>query len=435
MVPVRAAVVVLCALASAPACGGGRNAGASPDAAGVIAPAADTGAPTEAATGPVSDPSAPPNRRAPEIEGRGADDAPADPATRDAYGDAMIRGEAALYSGHFELGRVAYLEAMELRPDSTAPALGALRSMVIEGHAEARGDIADRIRQKIATYAEQADTQGASNLLAARLALALGDTGTALDEARLAVHQMPELGVAWRVLGEAAMAAELWGEAVESLQTAVSLGLQAEAGSWERLADAFDELGETDAAVDAARQALKMTGRDKHARRRRLNLLACVLKHAGDLDGATEAAERARELGPDDPAVLHNLGALAQARNEPDKALALWQQATAAVPVPTTLWRMGKLLLELDRPNDALTAFKKAAANLARWSWPESTRWLPAYEVGKLFARANLYKEAIGWFEDAQREARTADATREIVSWLGYVKTLSVDEQSSTAQP
>ncbi|PKN58032.1 MAG: hypothetical protein CVU56_07770 [Deltaproteobacteria bacterium HGW-Deltaproteobacteria-14] len=399
------------------------------------APAAAVDAPVEAATGPVGDPSAQPNRRAPEIEGHGADDAADDPATRDAYGDAMIRGEAALYSGRFEQARVAYLEAMELRPDSTAPALGALRSMVIEGHAEARGDIAERIRHKIASYAERADTQGAANLLAARLALALGETGTALDEARLAVHQMPELGVAWRVLGEAAMAAELWGEAVESLQTAVSLGLQAEAGSWERLADAFDELGETGAAVDAARQALKMTGRDKHARRRRLNLLGCVLKHAGDLEGATDATEQARALGPDDPAVLHNLGALAQARSEPDKALALWQQATKEVAVPTTLWRMGKLLLELDRPNDALIAFKKAAANLARWSWPESTRWLPAYEVGKLFARANLYKEAIGWFEDAQREARTADATREIVSWLGYVKTLSVEDASAAVQP
>jgi len=434
----RAATVVLVAAGALAA--GCRSAADTPEPIGAdaasVAPPSVAEVEQEVGDGAVplpSEPSAPTNRRPPEIEGHRSDDITHDDATRDAYGKAMIEGEAALYSGRFEDARLAYLEAMELRPDSTSPALGALRSMVIEGHAEARGDIADRIRQKIAEYESRPETQGAANLLAARLALALGDTGTALDEARLAVHQMPELGVAWRVLGESAMAAELWGEAVESLQTAVALGLQAESGTWERLADAFDELGETSAAVDAAEQALEMTGRDEHAQRRRLNLLACVLKHAGDLDGAEAAAEKARALGPDDPAVLHNLGTLAQARDEPDKALELWEKATAKIPVPTTLWRMGKLLLQLDRPNDALKAFQRSAANLARWGWPESTRWLPSYEVGKLYARAEMYKEATGWFEDAQREARTAEATREIVSWLGYVKTLSVEDAAANA--
>lgn len=400
------------------------------------AAAADTAAAIAAPDATLADdptaPAVPTNRRPSEEEGRadtGEDEA--NPAR--AFDDAMVRGEAALYSGRFEDARLAYLEAMELAPESTAPALGALRSMVIEGHAEARADIAARIRHKIETQRAKPETLGASYLLGARLALALGETGTALDEARLAVTQMPDLGVAWRVLGEAAMATEAWGEAVEALQTAVSLGLTAESGTWERLADCFDELGEVDSAVDAARQALDMTGGDAHARRRRLNLLAAVLKHAGDLEGARRAVDDALALGPDDPAVLHNVGAIAQAEGRPDAALAAWEKATASVPVPQTLWRAGRLLLELDRPGDALKAFQRAAAHLARWGWPDSTRWLPAYEVGKLFARAERPKEAIGWFEDALREARTAEATREIVSWLGYVKTLAVDAAPAEA--
>jgi len=379
----------------------------------------------------VPQPATPHNRRPSETEGRTAP-APR-PGDDDDHVAAMIEGDAALYSGRFEDARVAYLEALELRPDAMAPVLGALRAMVLGGHAEARADLAARVRRRVEEHLGHHDTRGAGHLLAARLALALGETGEALDEARLAVQFMPDLGVAWRVLGEASMAAELWPEAVEALHIAVDLGLQAEAGTWERLADALDEVGHTEGAIRAAREALAQTGADPHAQRRRLNLLGVVLKHAGELEAAGEAFEEARALGPDDPAVLHNIAALAEELNRADEALELYFRATEETPVPTTLWRKGKLLLTVDRPNDALRAFTRAAANLARWSWPESTRWWPAYEVGKLYARANHHRLAIGWFEDALREARDAEAAREITSWLAYVRVMVTDETAGAS--
>lgn len=379
-------------------------------------------APVDAAA---SDPprDANPNRRPSEEEGRSADAGTSEDL--DAFDEAMRLGDAELYSGQYEDARVHYLRAMELRSDSMAPALGALRAMVIGGQADARREIADRIQKKVDRLTNLEETRGSGYLLAARLALALGDTGRAIDSAHLAVEELPEMGVAWRVLGEAALAAEHWDEAVSSLQTAIMLGLEAEAGTWERLADALDELGELDAAEDAARQAIGMTGSDPHAKRRRLNLLAVIEKHRGDLEDASKTAEEARLLGPSDPAVLHNLGAIAEARNQLDDAVAFYQRAVVDTPVPTTLWRLGKLLLDLDRPDDALAAFKRAAANLDRWAWPQSLRWQPAYEVGKLYARAEHCADAIGWFDDALREARTTDATREIMSWLGYCRVLA----------
>ncbi len=365
-----------------------------------------------------ADPS--PNRRPSEDEGRR--EADTTEAEVDAFDDAMRLGDAALYSGNYEVARMEYLRAMELRIDSMSPALGAIRAMVIEGQAEARTQIAERIERKVKQLIESEPTAGSGWLLAARLALADRDPGAALDAAHLAVEALPEMGVSWRVLGEAAMAAEHWGEAVDALQMAVALGLEAEAGTWERLADAQDELGDLEAAEKSARAAVEMTGADPHARRRRLNLLAAILKHRMNLEDAGKVAEQARSYGPNDPAVLHNLAAIAEAKNRPDEALALYQQAVLEVPVPMTLWRMGRLLLALDRPQDALTAFKRAAGNLARWSWPLTDRWLPAYEVGKLYARAELWPDAIGWFEDALREARTADAIREVQSWLAYAR-------------
>lgn len=392
------------------ACGGGRGPGAAdPD----VGPGADASV-LEASGQPA------PNRRESEAEGRQEDSA--SDVVVDQFDEQMRLGDAALYSGRFEAAREHFLRAMDLRVDSMAPALGAIRAMVAPGQADAREQIRARIEVKIGKLMEREDTIGSAWLLSARLALALHDPGRALDAAHLAVAELPEVGVSWRVLGEAALAAEHWGEAVDAFQTAVSLGLEAEAGTWERLADAFDELGDLQGAERAARQAVEMTGKDTHAKRRRLNLLAVILKHRGDLEGAAKVASEARMLGPDDPAVLHNLATIAEARNRPEEALELYERAIAGAPVPMTLWRLGRLQLELDRPNDALASFMRAAGNLERWTWPSSQRWMPAWEVGKLFARANRWQDAIGWFEDALREARSADAIREIQSWLAYAR-------------
>ncbi len=53
-----------------------------------------------------------------------------------------------------------------------------------------------------------------------------------------------------------------------------------------------------------------------------------------------------------------------------------------------------------------------------RWSWPASTRWWVSFDLGKLYAKARLNKRALDWFGDALTEARDADATRKIRSWI-----------------
>jgi len=145
-------------------------------------------------------------RRPPEPEGR----EPSEPPLRavDAFEREMRLGDAAIYSGRFEEARKHFLRAMELRPESMSPALGAVRSMIIKGHAETRQEIAQRIRRRVNRLRAEDASRGSEHLLAARLALALGENGAALDAAYLGVLELPELGAAWRVLGEAAMADE-----------------------------------------------------------------------------------------------------------------------------------------------------------------------------------------------------------------------------------
>jgi tetratricopeptide (TPR) repeat protein len=289
----------------------------------------------------------------------------------------MRLGDAELYSGRFEAARDHFLQAMALRPDSMSPALGAVRAMQIRGGADARREIADRVARRAAALARDSATSGSGLLLKARLSLALGEPREALDAAYLAVLELEEVGAAWRVLGDAAMADEHWSDAVRALRRALELGVQAEAGTWERLADALDELGEQTAAVDAARKAVALTGADPHARRRRLNLLAVTLKHDGQLEEAQEALDQAALLGPDDPAVLHNQGAFAEARGELDAAHAFYARALAATPSPMVLWRVGKLHLKRDELEAAVSAMTRAAGLMDRWLWPLSLRWQP----------------------------------------------------------
>jgi tetratricopeptide (TPR) repeat protein len=405
------------------ALGGCRSQPAQPDAGGSGAEA----------RGGAASPQAQASRRRPrEEEGRLEREVP--PRELSDYDRAMIEGDAAIYSGRFDRAREQYLRAMELAPDRTSAALGALRTMAVAGHGEERAGIEQRIQLKIAEYRERPETIGASWLLSARLAIALLEAGEAIDRARLAVEKLPELGVAWRVLGEAAMINEQWGQAVDAFRRAAALGLGAQSGTWERLADALDEQGEQAQAAQAARRALELTGGDRHARRRRLNLLAAIEHHAGDLSAAQRAVDNALALGADDPATLHNVGVIAEARGDQEAALRNYRLALTQVPVPMTAWRMGHLLLELDRRQEALEAFTQAAAHLDRWTWPRSTRWWPAYDIGKLYAHASKLRDSIGWFEDALREARTARAIREVQSWLAFARVQS-DPDAPMPQP
>ncbi|MDP6943876.1 MAG: hypothetical protein QF464_06960, partial [Myxococcota bacterium] len=64
--------------------------------------------------------------------------------------------------------------------------------------------------------------------------------------------------------------------------------------------------------------------------------------------------------------------------------------------------------------------FTAAAAHLDRWTWPRSTRWWPAFDVGKMYAKNGHEKTAVTWFEDALRETDTGTAARTVRSWLSY---------------
>ena len=126
------------------------------------------------------------------------------------------------------------------------------------------------------------------------------------------------------------------------------------------------------------------------------------------------------------------MATLAEAKGNLDEALILYLRALEQGANPMSSWRYGHLLLKLDRPQEALEAFTASAGQLERWTWPRSTRWWPAFEVGKMYAKNGHEKAAVPWFENALREASNPSDVRSVRSWLSFSR---VKSGTYTPQP
>ncbi|MFT5485452.1 MAG: tetratricopeptide (TPR) repeat protein [Paracoccaceae bacterium] len=94
-------------------------------------------------------------------------------------------------------------------------------------------------------------------------------------------------------------------------------------------------------------------------------LIEAAAQHqrAGRFDEAEECYRAALGLGPDNPGVLHNLGALVARRGEPSTALDLFDRLLAAEPYYASAhFNRGNALWALNRQDDAIQAFRAVVA-------------------------------------------------------------------------
>lgn len=169
------------------------------------------------------------------------------------------------------------------------------------------------------------------------------------------------------------------------------------ARAWLLLGQAHDRLGARDAAVAAYRAALaavprgdpdRVKPRASEALRRRPDPRAAEAyrrslegwRHLqrGELDPAAEALSRAAALNPADPVLRYRLGRLHLALHQPDEALAQFTQAIAARPAPPPAL-LAASLLEAARLTEsrgdgkrALDLYQRAAA--VRGAAPDTRR-------------------------------------------------------------
>lgn len=94
-------------------------------------------------------------------------------------------------------------------------------------------------------------------------------------------------------------------------------------------------------------------------------LIVAAAEHqqAGRLEDAERAYRNALVLDADNPGILHNLGALVARRGDPSAALDLFDRLLAAEPYYASAhFNRGNALRALDRPDDAIQAFRAVAS-------------------------------------------------------------------------
>ena len=126
-------------------------------------------------------------------------------------------------------------------------------------------------------------------------------------------------------------------------------------------------LGQTDAAIDAFRAALRVEPGNAAAH----NNLGSALRAAGEADAAEAAFGRALDLRPDYSEALNNLGLLHRDRGQADKAEAAFARAAAARPGNAEAQtNLGNMLQEAGKADTAATAYRRALE--ARPDYPDA---------------------------------------------------------------
>ncbi len=244
--------------------------------------------------------------------------------------------------------RAALAGARLLR--SVAPAESTpLYEMVLErypAHAEAAEALSDR-------YATESRWHDLVRLIRGRMAGTTDQTRRARDHLRLA-----------QILGE-----RLGDHAAAKSELEQACALDPElAGGFEALAEVQISLGEATQAMrslDTAASRYADKG-DPRGEARAHTRAAELWRELGDPTRAEERFQRALELAPGQLEPLRGAAALAEARGDFDRAIALWNRVIEAGPHPSeelALYscELGRSLLDAGDPEAALPALTRAA--------------------------------------------------------------------------
>jgi tetratricopeptide (TPR) repeat protein len=132
------------------------------------------------------------------------------------------------------------------------------------------------------------------------------------------------------------------------------------------LAEALDEAGENEKAIQAAQSALRGNSDQEHlslGEQAKLHyLLGCSFRRAGQLDQAIHHLSEARRLSPEVADIYLELGRTHEERRQHDQALNIYQQAITAIPNDyRAYYRIGVALKECKDYQGAEKMLRQAA--------------------------------------------------------------------------
>ncbi len=118
--------------------------------------------------------------------------------------------------------------------------------------------------------------------------------------------------------------------------------------------------GDTSKAGREARRLTKMVPNEADA----WQLRAMIAQQTEAHEGAAKYLRRARQLKPNDPTILINLGGLNREIGKPEEAMECYRQCLAQQPnSPDAAYNLGAVLLDLDRFGEAETVIRTGLAS------------------------------------------------------------------------
>ncbi len=263
-------------------------------------------------------------------------------------------GGVLVQEGRMAEARQSFEKSLEHLP-GYAPSLEKILDMdLAEKRFAAAGD---RVQNMMLKYPKSAGPW----LFRAKICLAQND----LEGAEAALHKAidldPNLSTAYLLLARIYMAANHSKQALDEL-TALAAKTNS-LPAMMQIALIHESLKEYDDARDEYAKILAIDPKFTSA----LNNLAYLYcEKLGQLDKASEAARRARDLAPDDPSVADTLGWIIFKQGDYQSALALLEESAEQQAAPPTVeYHLGMAHYMLDEEEPARVAFQHAVAAAA----------------------------------------------------------------------
>lgn len=242
---------------------------------------------------------------------------------------------------------------------------------------------------------------GSEAAVLARLLISAGDNASAIDLLRrLSERQNPagprwarlDLALSYLMAGNYEKAAAQSQTLIEAPQFARAPGEEA-ASAWSVIGIAKARIGQSDAAVDAFRQAAKL---DSHREEHWLNLTR-ELMASNRFAEAISAAQEALKSNPESYALHLRLGAAYLSSDRYSESESVFRRLVAAGdPLPTSYVGLAQVLLRTGRAEEAVSELAAAGKKLG-------PNFLISYFQGLALDRAARPAEAISVFQDAIR--------------------------------
>jgi len=300
-------------------------------------------------------------------------------------------GRVQLDAGSYETG-FRELDRSGMRwPDDPQFLIEAANGYLALGQQEKAREVIDRLSTMPLSDAETA--------VVARLLISTGNHAAAIDLLRQLSGRKNPAGPRWAQLDLALsyLMAGNYDKAAAQSQNLIeaSAGAPAEEAvlAWSVVGIAKAHLGQSDAAVDAFRQAAKL---DAHREEHWLNLTRELM----DLNRYAEAIAASQEglnANPESYALHLRLGAAYLSSDQYPEAESVFRQLVeAGDPLPTSYVGLAQVLLRTGRAEEAVTELASAGKKLG-------PNFLISYFQGLALDRAARPTEAISAFQDAIR--------------------------------